>query len=329
MSGVAIVGQGYMGRTHAQAWSDLGMGESIRYIVAPGSRSWTDLAPEAQFTSSLEEALLDPEVDMVSVCTPTASHADIAIRSLHSGKHVLLEKPIALTLEDARRIKEAADASGSVLMIAQVVRFFAGYEALRQVRDERTIGAVLSVRAARSLATPQWAPWWPDENQSGGVPTDFSIHDFDQANVFLGTPIAVTAQRLAAESPLETSIEYAGGGLAQVLSFPYLPQGSAFSSSLELVGSEGSASYRMMSAAPTAPADASDNVSELTVSTVAGLTRTDIPDNQPYTREVEYFLSCVQAGTRPDLSSADSAIAALRVSIATRQSLATGKRVEL
>ena len=330
MIGIAIVGQGYMGRTHAQAWTDLGLSDAIRYVVAPGSRSWTDLAPESRFTQALDDALLDPAVTIVSVCTPTPSHADIAVRALQAGKHVLLEKPIALTLDDAHRIADAAAGAGLILMVAQVVRFFAGYEALREVRDAGTIGEILSVRAARSLATPQWAPWWPDESQSGGVATDFSIHDFDQANLFLGSPRAVTANRLSPEGPLETSIEYAAGGLAQVLSFPYLPQGSAFSCSIELVGSRGLASYRMLSAAPTEAADSTaDNVSELVVSTVGSLVRTEIPDNQPYTREVEYFLECVSGGRQPDRSSTASAIAALTVSVATRKSLAVGTRVQI
>ncbi|HEV7742287.1 MAG TPA: Gfo/Idh/MocA family oxidoreductase [Pseudolysinimonas sp.] len=328
MTGIAIVGQGYMGRTHAEAWSRLGHGDDIRYITAPGDREWSDVAARAAFTTHLDEVLFDPAVDRLSVCTPTPSHASIAIRALRAGKHVLLEKPIALSLDDAHEIESAAAAGDRVLMIAQVVRFFAGYEALAGVRDSGRIGEVRAVRASRVLATPTWAPWWPDEEQSGGVPVDFSIHDFDQANFFLGIPVAVRATRTAHEAPLETTIEYEAGGIAQVHSFPYLPQGSPFSCSLELIGSRGQAAYRMISGAPTD--GAGSGVSELTISTVDGVERIPIADNDPYAREIEYFSACIASRTPPVRSTTASAIAALEVSLATRASLERGgQRVEL
>lgn len=327
MTGIAIVGQGYMGRTHAEAWKRLGYEDSIQYVVAPGERLWHDLAPAAVFTSSLDAALRDPSVDRVCVCTPTPTHADIAIRSLRAGKHVLVEKPISLNVEDARAMAAEASASSTVLMVAQVVRFFAGYQELAAIAASGRIGNLLSVRAARMLARPLWAPWWPDEKQSGGVPVDFAVHDYDQANVLLGRPVAVQAVRTSHESPLEVAIEYADGGLAQVLSFPYLPQASAFSSTLELIGSSGHAQYRLLSGAPTDSTER--NVSELTVATTGGIERRAVADNDPYAREIEYFADCIASRRRPSRSSAESAITALQVALAVRLSLAQQARVTL
>ncbi len=327
MTGIAIIGQGYMGRTHADAWTRLGYGDELLYVVAPGKRESDDLAPGATFTTHLDEALFDPTVDRVSVCTPTPTHASITIRALRAGKHVLLEKPIALTVDDARAIAVEAAASDRVLMVAQVVRFFAGYEALLAVRHSGRLGTVTSVRATRVLARPLWAPWWPDETQSGGVPVDFAVHDFDQANLFLGRPVAVTATRTAHEAPLETTIEYAGGGIAQVLSYPYLPQGSAFSSSLEVVGDAGHASYRMVAGAPTE--SGSSGESRLTVATSDGVDVTDVADNDPYAREIEYFNRCIVEGSVPTRSPTASAVAALEVSLAVRTSLERGGWVDL
>ena len=326
MTGIAIVGQGYMGRTHADAWTRLGHGDDIRYLVAPGDRE-PGVAPGATFTNHLDEALLDPEVDRVCVCTPTPSHTEIAVRALRAGKHVMLEKPNALTLEDAATILEAARIAPGILMIAQVVRFFAGYEALVALRDSHRLGAIASVRATRVLARPTWAPWWPDESQSGGVPVDFAIHDYDQANVLLGEPVAVRAVQLAPEAPLEATIEYATGGLAQVLSYPYLPQGSAFCSSLELVGEHGQAGYRLLAGAPTESGASGE--SRLTIATVDGVESRDVADNDPYARELEYFAHCIETSTRPERSTPESAVAALRVSLAVRESIAAGRRVEL
>lgn len=330
MTGIAIVGQGYMGRTHASAWTRLGHGGDIRYVQAPGQRGWTDLAPAARFVTDLDEVLRDPTVDVVSICTPTPTHADIAVRALDAGKHVLLEKPIALTLADADRIRAAADRSRQVLMVAQVVRFFAGYRELRRIAGSGELGQVTAVRASRTLATPTWADWWADESQSGGVPVDFSVHDFDQTDLFLGDPVAVTATRTAPDAPMETLVEYADGGLGQVLSHAHLPAGSGFSSALELVGTRGLASYRLVSAAPTDSAEESaEGISELVVSTPDGVRRKHVPDDDPYLREVEYFARCVAAGEQPLLSPTESAVTALRVSLAARESLARHARVAL
>lgn len=327
MSGIAIVGQGYMGRTHADAWARLGRGDQLLYLVAPGERESEDVAPGATFTTDLAAALADERVDRVSVCTPTASHEAIAVQALKAGKHVLLEKPVALDLGAAARIAAEADRSTGIVMVAQVVRFFAGYERLVEVARSGRIGRVRSVRASRALARPLWAPWWPDEGQSGGVPVDFAIHDYDQANLVLGTPVTVSATRTSEEGPLETTITYADGGLAQILSFPYLPQGSAFSSSLELVGERGQASYRLLAGAPTDSGAAGE--SRLTVATPEGVDVVDVPDNDPYLREVEYFDRCVELGHQPLRSTLASAIAALEVSLSVRSSLRRGQPVSL
>jgi predicted dehydrogenase len=325
MTTIAIIGQGYMGKTHAEAWTRLGLGGQIKYINAPGERTLFAPAEGARFVGDLDTVLDDTEVDVVSVCTPTPTHADIAIRALRAGKHVLLEKPIALNLDDALAIRDAAASSDRVLMVAQVVRFFAGYVLLREAWQDDRIGKLLSVRAVRALNTPTWADWWADEAQSGGVPVDFSIHDYDQANLFLGVPIAVTATRSFDDGPIETTTEYRDGGIGQVLSHAHTPVGVPFTSSLELLGTGGLASYRLSAGSPTEPTDSGESTFRLASATESEAR--DVPDNEPYARETEYFLQCVALGAQPELSSTDSAVRALEVSLAARQSLRTGRRV--
>lgn len=327
MTGIAIVGQGYMGRTHADAWANLGHAADIRYLVAPGERVLFEPASEARFVRDLQVALDDPDVDILSVCTPTPSHAEIAIRGLRAGKHVLLEKPIALTIDDAMAIREVAATSGRVLMVAQVVRFFAGYQLLRDAWHEGSLGTLQSLRAVRAINTPTWAEWWADETQSGGVPVDFSIHDYDQSNLFLGTPVSVSATRLSETGPIEATIEYWAGGLGQVLSHAHTPVGLPFTSALSLIGSAGMADYRLSAGSPTDP-DAS-GVNSFRLTTLVGSTEVAVEDNAPYTREIEYFLECTAEGAQPALSPTDSAIRALEVSLAVRESLRLHSRVQV
>ena len=237
--------------SHArQAWSNLGYGDQIKYVCTPRPGQPLEHAPRAEFVTDLAVVLADRDVDIISVCTPTPTHADIAIQALRAGKNVLLEKPIALTVDDGLAIQAAAVESGRILMIAQVVRFFEGYRLLREDAQAGALGSILSARARRIMNKPNWAPWMDDESQSGGVVVDVSIHDFDQMNLFLGEPVAVTCRSQARLGPFETTIEYRDGGIGQVLSFANMPQGVPFTSSIELLGSKGFAEYQFSDCSP-------------------------------------------------------------------------------
>jgi len=332
MTTIAIVGAGYMGRTHAESWSNLGLGEDIKYVCSPRSGRPLEHAPRAQAVSDLEVVLQDPDVDVLSVCTPTPSHRAIAVAALRSGKNVLLEKPIALTVDDALAIQHEAERSGTVLMLAQVVRFFEGYRLLRNDVADGKLGTVLSARAHRYINRPDWAPWWHDEAQSGGVLVDFAIHDFDQMNLFLGEPVSVTASATHDLGPVETTIRYRDGGVGQVLSFADLHPDAPFTSGIGILGTLGMADYEFSAGSPTDAASGDGDRSAGSRYRIAGTNDAgveDLPAEDPYTRQIEYFLRCVTTGTPPKLSPASSAIRALEVSLAARSSLQTGASVEI
>src|SRR5699024_5277260 len=113
------------------------------------------------------------------------------------------------------------------------------------------IGTVLSARARRLITKPD-AAWWYDDARSGGVVVDVGIHDVDQMNLMLGTPVAVTSRAVDPLGPIETTIEYRSGGVGQVLTFADLPPGAPFTSSLQVVGTEGMIDYDFSADAPTA-----------------------------------------------------------------------------
>ncbi|MDJ0334172.1 Gfo/Idh/MocA family oxidoreductase [Salinibacterium sp. G-O1] len=326
MTTIAIVGQGYMARTHAASWAKLGFAENIKYIQTPRPGEPLEHAPSATFVTDLDAVLADPEVDVISICSPTDSHPEIAIRALRAGKNVLLEKPIALTISDALKIRDAARDSGAIMMIAQVIRFFKGYQLLRDDVRDGHLGTVLSVRGSRLSNRPDWAKWWHDEERSGGVVVDFSIHDYDQLNLFLGEPVAVSAVSVSTLGPIETTVEYRGGGVGQVLSFADTAQGVPFTSSIEALGTKGMAGYDFAAAAPTAGAS---GVNVYSRSGVNGSESREIEGDDPYTAQVEYFLDCIRHTRQPGLSTTESAIRALEVSLAARQSIATGRRITI
>ncbi len=331
MTKIAIIGQGYMGQTHALAWEACGRGDDITFVCTPHPGEPLEGAPHARFVTDLEEVLGDPDVGIVSVCTPTPTHADIALRALAAGKNVLLEKPIALTMEDALAIREAALRSSGILMVAQVVRFFEGYRVLREDVAAGRIGTVVSARARRLINKPDWAKWWHDDTLSGGAIVDLAIHDFDQMNFFLGRPISVRSISVSTYGPIETTIEYSNGGIGQVLSHADLAQGAPFTAGISLVGEAGLADYELSAASPTDQGGDGDyqGVDGYRLAGAGGGYSLAIAGDDPYARQASYFLECVESGSQPALSSTGSAVRALEVALAARESLHTRQTVTL
>ena len=292
-------GAGRMGQAHAEAWAACGV--PVRWVVSPRTRPDLPAAPDARWTTSLDDALADPAADIASICTPTPTHADLAVQALAAGGNVLLEKPIALTLPDAERVAAAAARAPGVLMVAHVVRFFPGYAALAERVAAGSVGLPRAVLGSRLSAAPAGAEWLADESRSGGMVVDFAIHDVDQANAYLGEPVAVTTVRAPGDrfgTPAAITVEYAAGGVAQLLAVSDLPAGSPFRTTLEVVGDR-----------------ASDSL-------------TDLPGDA-FTAQARYFLECVETGAEPARSPVAAAIDALRVCLAARESARTGARVVL
>jgi predicted dehydrogenase len=318
MTGIAIVGQGTMARTHARAWSEIGLGDRIRYVCTPGTPVPIEDAPNARFVTELDVVLADPDVDIVCICTPTPTHVELALRCLAADKNVLLEKPIALTLADARALADAAALFPGILMVAHVVRFFDGYRAIRERVESGAVGTPLTVHAERLSMMPGPSLWWHDESKSGGVVVDFAIHDCDQLNLFLGTPLTASAHRGTQNGPIEIEVTYEGGG--RISSFMGMPQGFPFTSSLEVVGTLGLAEHRFTGAPIGVVPPGTDSFLLMTDTVEHG----GVETTNPYARQAQYFLGCVRDGVDPAFCPPNSAILALAVALAARESLASG-----
>ena len=114
---------------------------------------------------------------MVDVCLPTDLHAEVTVAALEAGKHVLCEKPMALTVAECDRMVAAAKASGRFLMIAHCIRFWPEYIALKEIVDSGQYGKVTSALFRRISGLPKWSEWFPNPQRSGGAILDLHIHD--------------------------------------------------------------------------------------------------------------------------------------------------------
>ena len=269
---IAIVGAGFMGSAHAANYASLS--ERVRVKTVCG-RSPERAARVAETVGAVSDAdldavLADPEIDAVDICVPTPAHRDVAERAFAAGKHVFLEKPLALTIEDAEAIVAAAERSGTIFMVGLVLRFWPEYVALAQLVERGELGRPKAVFAQRLSPPADWADWLGDREQSGGTAVDLMIHDFDQMNALLGTPRSVFASE-PEPGHVHAVVEYDGGsGIAE--GSMAMPRSYPFSSDIRVLGERGVAEY----AFSAAPVEGEGNIGASTASCASSRSRARI-----------------------------------------------------
>lgn len=143
--------------------------------------------PDAYVTTDYTELLADPTIDVVNVCTWNVSHAEITCAALEAGKHVLVEKPMAITGADARRMVETAKRTGKKLSVGFQNRFRAENQFLHRAISEGRLGEVYAgkAHAVRRRGVPTWGVFTDKEKQGGGPLIDLGGHAIDLALWFM------------------------------------------------------------------------------------------------------------------------------------------------
>ncbi len=211
--GIGVIGLGFMGRTHLSAWKTAERaGLSCKLVaVADGERSRLDGRPHATgnlatgasevlfdpktlfSTTDARELLARPDVQAVSICTPTDTHVELALAALESGKHVLVEKPVALRSADVARLADAARAARTLCMPAHCMRFWPGWDWLKERVVDGSFGRVKSAVFQRLGTRPLWSSFYADYARTGGALIDLHIHDADFVRWLFGDPEDVSS----------------------------------------------------------------------------------------------------------------------------------------
>lgn len=134
-----------------------------------------------------------PELDAVSVCTWNSAHAQCAISALNAGKHVLCEKPMAMTAEEAKAMRQAAEKNGKLLMIGFVRRFGNDCNILKDFVDNNYFGDIYYAKATYLRRSGNPGGWFGDKSRSGGGPLiDLGVHVIDLVRFLMGNPRPVS-----------------------------------------------------------------------------------------------------------------------------------------
>jgi predicted dehydrogenase len=324
---IAIVGAGFMGSAHASNYAALGDRVRVKAVCGRSPERAARVAETVGATvAELDAMLADPEVEAVDVCVPTPAHRDVAERAFAAGKHVFLEKPLALTLEDAEAIVAAAGRSGRIFMVGLVLRFWPEYVELHRLVERGELGRPKAVFAQRLSPPADWAEWLRDRERSGGTTVDLMIHDFDQMNALLGAPRTVYASE-PEPGHVHALVEYdRGSGLAE--GSMAMPRSFPFTSDIRVRGERGVAEY----AFSAVPVDGEGNIGAsssargLRVYPVDGEPRVAaVASADPWGPEIAEFVSCLEDDRQPEQGTGEQALLALRVSLAAARSLASGR----
>jgi predicted dehydrogenase len=325
-----VVGLGSIGRRHARNWAALGLGPLAvcRQARMPQPEP---LGVAAREFFDLDEAL-NAQPEVVLVTNPTRLHLEVACRAVRAGAHVLIEKPLADSLEGVAELLDLATRERRQLMVGYNLRFHPGLLRLRELVHQQAIGRVVSVRAEVGEYLPDWHPW-EDYRQAysgrrelgGGAILTFS-HELDAVCWLLGAPTRVMALAAHAssleidtEDVAEIVVQFTSGALANI-HVDYVRREPR--RCIEVIGEEGVLRWeyeanRLLRYVPAVR------------QWRAELGDADWTRNDMYEAELRHFAACARGEVERPLIDGRQGAAVLAIALASLRSSETGQAIDL
>ncbi|UJF35939.1 Gfo/Idh/MocA family protein [Paenibacillus hexagrammi] len=345
---IGIIGAGNIGNVHMEVLSGIPEAQlaAVTDVYLPLAESRAKQYNIEKVYANTEQLLADASIDAVIIAVSNEWHAPIAVQALQAGKHVMLEKPMAINLESAKTIVEAERQAGKILMIPHQLR----WESLSmQVKDQAEKGALGHIYHAkagwvRRKGIPGWGTWFTQMEKSGGGPLiDLGVHMLDLSLYLMGNPkpVSVYGATYSEFGPRKRGIgtwgtpnwngNYDVEDLATALI--KLDNGATLSLDVswaalvetdnqpyvQLLGSEGGASIRGTKGKLLA--EMFDREADVDL---------QIPDKDegPRARMAKHFLACIREGKQP-ITSVMTGYTNNLILDAIYRSSETGKEIEL
>jgi len=340
---VGLAGLGFMGGTHAQCHAALPNSRLVAIAdPEPDRRSKFAETYGAKAYASVEEMVKDADIDMVDICMPTYLHRKAVETAAAAKKHVLCEKPMALTAADCDAMIAAVKKAGVKFMVGHVIRFWPEYTVIKEILDSGKYGKIKWASATRVSPPPTWSwqEWLFNEKLSGGAVLDLHIHDLDYLAWILGMPKTVSAAGAngkggALDNVWTTMTGHSSGAVGFAEGSLDMAAGFPFTMGLKVVleGASIELNTRLTPDVLVAKPDGSvENpaIPQVEVPATAGAgTAGNISALGGYFIEVKYFVDCVDKGQTPTTVTPEEAKAAVELCVAATKSARTGKPVNL
>ncbi len=278
------------------------------------------------------EMFASPDIDLVDICLPNDQHEQVAIAALNAGKHVLVEKPIALDPKSADRMVAVARKTGRQLMVAQVLPFFPEFKFAAETIASGKYGKLLAANFRRVISTPKWSSDMSDFRKLGGWGIDLHIHDNHFISLICGVPQQVFSRGILQDglvNHVHTQYIYDNPALAITsVSGGIAADGLAFSAGFEIYLERATLLY---SAGTLQGQWTQDR--PLTLVTGGKATQPKLKGGtewcSAFTSELQSAVDVVKTGETSRLLSDELARDALKVCHAEAKSIATNKPVKI
>ncbi len=325
----ALVGASTIAREYVIAAIRAQTGHEVARLVSGSAERGEGYAEENGIPMSgteLDTALADPEIGAVYISTTNEKHFPQAMAAIAAGKHVLCEKPLAMTLEDAVTMVRAAEDAGLTFATNHHLRCSGSHRAIRALVSEGRIGRVLSMRIFHAVHLPPHLQGWRinDASAGGGVIPDITVHDADVTRFILGEdPKTVVAQMAA--SGMGDSVEDSAMSVWSMPSGAMVMTHESFThpfagSGLEVHGTEGSIfASGVMTQQP---------LGEIELVTAEGRAPVSYSDHDLYTQGLADFAAAIR-GEGPPAATGWDGVKSLAVALSVRASAASGQREDV
>ena len=305
---VGLVGVGGISGAHIPAWEAM---EDVELAALCDIRpEQMEPYPKQRHYTNVDEMLEKEPLDILDICLPTYLHAEVGLKAMEKGIHVLSEKPVSLKPEDVHHLYDTAKRNNVRFMVAQVLRFWPEYTYLKEIYDSGRYGKLLSGNMARLSRIPGWSwdNWMKDENRSGLVPFDLHIHDLDFMVYAFGKPQKVTSfrSRRPDQDVLTAVYQFNGFYISSEAAWYAAPYPFR-------------ATYRFQFEKALVVMDGTLKVYEVdgktfTVGAGGGETgNIELPQTNAYANEIRYFADCVKSGHDADRVQEDELETVVRI----------------
>ena len=314
---VGLIGTGFMGHMHGSCYASL---PSAQLVAVADIRA--DQAKEvagqnnAEVMEDANALIARDDIDVVDICLPTYMHAEWAVKAMEAGKHCLCEKPMALTLEDAEKMVEAADRTGVKFMVAHVIRFWPEYQVLKAFVDEGRLGRLLALSMTRVSPNPTWSwdNWLVTPPKSGAALVDLHVHDADYVRCLLGEPRGVEAQGTQKDGGWDYIFcQYRYPNMAVSAEGGWnMPPDFPFSMGYRAVFEQGAMEFNTSHSPTLAMYPSGGGVEHPEIPKVevkSGASGGNISDLGGYFLEIQYFIECVANDRMPEIVTPEDACA--------------------
>ncbi len=339
---IGLIGSQFVARAHAESLHRFVRGAALRAVASPTPGHAARLAEEfgiPQAFTDYRRLLEREEIDAVVVGIPNDLHEKVVVEAASAGKHVIVEKPLCVTLAEADRMLAACAAAGRQLCYAEELVFAPKYVRLQQLVKEGAVGELFLVKQLEKHSGPHADWFWQVERAGGGVLLDMGCHGiefarwlYDKRPVRRVSAFCSTvrhADRTRAEDEAMLVLEFEGGGRALIEdSWAFF---GGMDDRAELYGTEGSVCCDLVqgNAMKTWSNPGYGYAMEKAGST-RGYSFTVFEEvwNYGFPQELQHFVDCLREG-RPARETGADGREVLRIIYAAYESAATGRAIEL